>query len=73
MNKLPEQGEVFRCQIPYGLDPPFVNYCQAVEVFHGLPRPFQVWRQNEPSFRVWVLIDDSLCLGLVVQNIVDPI
>lgn len=35
--------------------------------------PFEVWEENKTNVWVWVFVDDPLCLGLLLQDVVYPL
>lgn len=41
--------------------------------FHLFLVPFEVWEENKANVRVWIFINDPLCLGLLLQDVVYPL
>lgn len=41
--------------------------------FHLFLVPFEVWEENKTNVWVWIFINDPLCLGLLLQDVVYPL
>lgn len=51
--------------------------CQLSQISFGFSYlflvPFEVWEENKSNVWVWVFVDDPLCLGLLLQDVVYPL
>lgn len=54
---------LFRCQLSQ----------ISFEFYYLFLVPFEVWEENKTNVWVWVFVDDPLCLGLLLQDVVYPL